>query len=68
MLPVLADALDDRLGNEPMFTEERLGDGSVRYRMNEKIRKRAEAAAARLSFDKIADFERRVTEAVLSAR
>jgi|GEM_PF-4239792 len=56
----------ESLDCEPIFTEEKLDDGSIRYRMNEKLRKRAEAAVAKLSSDKIADFERQVVEAVQS--
>lgn len=68
MPPLLQSELHDSLDSEPIFTEERLEDGSVRYHMNEKLRKRAEAAVVKLSAEKISDFERRVTEALESGR
>lgn len=68
MLPALLSEPCDPLVSEPVFSEEKLGDGSVRYHMNETLRKHAEAAVAKLSSEKITNFERRVIEAVRSGR
>ena len=66
MPPALHSGTDAPLEDEPIFVEEELDDGSIRYHMNEKLRRRAEAAVAKISSEKITDFERRVMEAVRS--
>ncbi len=68
MQPSLQSEPNESMDCEPVFVEEKLDDGSIRYHMNEKLQKRAEAAVAKLSFEKIIDFERRVAEAVQSRR
>ena len=68
MLPRTIHELDDQPGIGPIFAEEKQDDGSIRYYMNEKLRKHAEAAVARLSSEKITDFERQVLEAVQTWR
>ena len=68
MPPSLQSEPKESMDCEPIFVEEKLDDGSIRYHMNDKLQKRAEAAAAKLSFKKIADFERQVAEAVRTRR
>lgn len=68
MLPLPANAPHDPLEGEPIFTEERLEDGSIRYHMNQKLRERAEAAVAELARERPMILEQHVIRAVPSEK
>ncbi|MDH3662930.1 MAG: hypothetical protein OEU92_23380 [Alphaproteobacteria bacterium] len=66
--PILSENGPIFPNNGSIFIEEQMEDGTIRYHMNDKIRKNAEAAVLKLRSQKIVDFEQNVMRALRSAQ
>jgi hypothetical protein len=68
MLPLPPNASRDNVESEPIFAEELLADGSIRYHMNQKLRQRVEAAVAELARERQTILEPRRSRAIESEK